>query len=143
MQDLPHRGRRNGEAESRQLAVDPAVSPQRILLRQPDGNAGDAPGRRGPAGLAPFARVVVLSGQSVVPGQQRRWRDGEDLGPAPAGEQPGQRGEPQPVGWLVPHPADVAVQYRVLVPEYQHSAAWALSPRKTRTTTLSTRHISR
>jgi len=73
----------------------------------------------GRPGFAPFARVVVLSGQSVVPGQQRRWRDGEDLGPAPAGEQPGQRSEPQPVGWLVPHPADVAVQYSVLVPEYQ------------------------
>jgi putative transposase len=36
MQDLPHCGRRNGEAEFRQLAMDPAISSQRILLRQPD-----------------------------------------------------------------------------------------------------------
>ena len=31
----------------------------------------------------------------------------------------GQRGEPYPVGRLVTHPADVAAQHRVLVPEYQ------------------------
>ena len=39
MQDLPHRGRRNGEAGLRQFAVDPAVSLQRILLRQPNGSS--------------------------------------------------------------------------------------------------------
>jgi hypothetical protein len=32
-QDLPHRGRRDRHAELGQLAMDPAVSPQRILLR--------------------------------------------------------------------------------------------------------------
>jgi hypothetical protein len=31
----------------------------------------------------------------------------------------GQRGEPDPIGRLVTHPADVAAQYRVLVPESQ------------------------
>ena len=92
---------------------------QRILLRQPDDYAGDARGRRWSPGLAPFPRVVPLRGQSVVPGQQRRWRDGEDLGPAPAGQEPGQRGEAHPVGRLVSHPADVAAQHRVLMPEHQ------------------------
>ena len=72
-----------------------------------------------PAGLAPAACVVLARGQLAVPGQQRRWRDGEDLGPAVAGYEPGQRGEPYPVGRLVTHPADVAAQHRVLVPEYQ------------------------
>jgi hypothetical protein len=33
------------------------------------------------------------------------------------GEEPCQRGEPHPVGRLVPHPADIAAQHRVLVPE--------------------------
>jgi hypothetical protein len=33
MQDLPHGGRRYGDAEFRQLTVDAAVSQQRILLR--------------------------------------------------------------------------------------------------------------
>ena len=35
------------------------------------------------------------------------------------GDQPGQRREPQPVTRLVADPADLAAQYRVLVPEYQ------------------------
>jgi hypothetical protein len=99
--------------------MDPAVSPQRILLRQANDKAGDARGRLRAAGLAPFARVVLARGQLPVPGQQRRWRDGKDVGPAPAGYEPCQRGEPDPVGWLVPDPAGVAAQHRVLVPEYQ------------------------
>jgi hypothetical protein len=54
-----------------------------------------------------------------VPGQQRRGRDGEDFGPVPAREQPCQRGEPHPVCWLVPDPAAVPAQDRVLVPQHQ------------------------
>ena len=38
----PDCGRRDRQAEFGFLAVDPAVSPQRILLRQPDDDAGDA-----------------------------------------------------------------------------------------------------
>jgi hypothetical protein len=119
MQNLPHRGRRDCHAEFRQLAVDPAVSPQRILPRQPDNNASNAPDCRRTARPAPIACVVLLRGQLAVPGQQRRGRDGVDLGPAAAGQEPCQRGEPHPVGRLVPHPADVAAQHRVLVPEHQ------------------------
>ena len=54
-----------------------------------------------------------------MPGQQRRWRHGEDFGPAAVGDEPGQRGEPYPVGRPVTYPADLAAQHRVLVPEYQ------------------------
>jgi hypothetical protein len=68
-QDLPDGGWRDGHAEFGYLAVDPAVSPQRILLRQPDDDAGDAGDRRRPAGLAPVARVVLTRGQLAVPGQ--------------------------------------------------------------------------
>ena len=118
-QDLPHRGRRDRDAEFRQLAVDPAVSPQRILPRQPDNKASDAPDYRRTARLALAAGVVLPRGQLAVPGQERCWRHGEDLGPAPAGEKPGQRGEPHPVSRLVPHTAGVAAQHRVLVPEHQ------------------------
>jgi hypothetical protein len=119
MQDLPHRGRRYGEAELRQLAVYPAVSPQRVLLRQPDDKAGDAPGCRRTAGLALLARVVLLRGQSAVPGKQRRWRHGEDLWPALPGQEPHQRREPHPVSRVVPDLADVAAEHRVLVPKHQ------------------------
>ena len=119
MQDLPHRGRSSGEAGLRQLTVDPAVSPQRIVLRQPDDEACDARDRRRAAGLAPLARVVLSRGQLAVPGQQRRGCHGKGLCPAPAGNEPGQRGEPRPAGLLVPYAADVAAQHRVLVPEHQ------------------------
>ena len=118
-QDFPHGGRRHGDAQLRQFAVDPAVSPQRVLLRQPNDEAGDARDCWRAAGLAPPARVVSPRGQLAVPGQQRRWRYGEDSGPAQAGYEPCQRGEPHPVGWLVTHPASVAAQHRVLVPEHQ------------------------
>jgi hypothetical protein len=67
-QDLPHSGRRYGDAELRQFAVDPAVPPQRILLRQANDQAGDARDRRRAAGLAPLARVVLVPGQFAVPG---------------------------------------------------------------------------
>jgi hypothetical protein len=51
-----------------------------------------------------------------MPDQQRGGCDGEDLTPAPARIQSGEGGEPDPVGWLVPDPGDLAAQYRVLMP---------------------------
>jgi hypothetical protein len=119
MQDLPHGGRCDRHAELRQLAVDPAVSPQRILLRQPNDQADDARDCWRTAGLTPSARVVLSPRQFAVPGQQRRGRNREDFGPAPTGDEPRQRGEPHPVCWLVPDPAGAAAQDRVLVPEHQ------------------------
>jgi hypothetical protein len=43
--------------------VDPTVSPQGILLRQPNDKAGDARDGRRAAGLALIVRVVLSSGQ--------------------------------------------------------------------------------
>ena len=81
--------------------------------------AFDARDRRRAAGLAPPARVVLVAGQFAMPGQQRRRRHGKDSGPRPARYEPCQSGEPHPVGGLVTHPADVAAQHRVLVPEHE------------------------
>lgn len=44
---------------------------------------------------------------------------GKGLSPAPARYKPRQRGEPGSVTRLVPHPARVPSQYRVLMPEHQ------------------------
>jgi hypothetical protein len=118
-QDLPHGGRRNCHAELRELAGDPPVSPQWIHPRQADDKAGDAPDRRRASWLAPLARAVLPRRQPAVPGQQRRWRHGEDFRPAPARYKLRQRGEPGVVSRLVPHPAGVPPQYRVLMPEHQ------------------------
>jgi hypothetical protein len=119
IQNLPHGRRRNCHAELHEFTVDPSVSPQRILPRQADDKAGDARACRRASRLVPLARVVLPRRQPAVPGQQRRWRHGEDFGPAPARYKPRQRGEPGPVGWLVPRPADLPPQYRVLMPEHQ------------------------
>ena len=119
MQNLPHGGRCDCHAELHELAVDSAVSPLRILPRQPDDKAGDARDFRRASRPAPLARVVFLRCQPAVPGQQSRWRHGEDLGPAPARHKPRQRGEPGPIGRLVPHPVGVPPQYRILMPEHQ------------------------
>ena len=91
--------------------------PQRILPCQPNDQASDARDRRRAAGLAPLARVVLAASEFAMPGQERRGRHGEDPDPAPARQEPCQRGEPHPVARLVPYPADIPAQHRVLVPE--------------------------
>ena len=44
---------------------------------------------------------------------------GEDPGPAPARQEPCQRGEPHPVARLVLYPAGIPAQHRVLMPEHE------------------------
>jgi hypothetical protein len=68
-QDFIDGGRGDCDAELGQLAVDPAVAPQRILVRQAYNKAGDAADRWRAAGLALLARVVLVRGQPAVPGQ--------------------------------------------------------------------------
>ncbi len=119
MQDLPGSGRGDRHAELGQFAVDAAVSPPWILFRQADDQAGDARSCRRAAGRAPLAHVVFSRDQPAVPGQQRRWRNREDGGPVPAGYEPCQHREPQPVSRPVPDPAGVAAQHRVLVAEHE------------------------
>src|ERR1017187_7463663 len=76
-----------------------------------DGEPGDAADCRRAAGLAPVARVVSPGGEPAVPGQQCRGRHRKDPGPAPPRDEPCERGEPGPVGWLVPDPARVPAQH--------------------------------
>jgi hypothetical protein len=75
--------------------------------------------RRRAAGPASCAGVVFPGGEPAVPGQQCRRGYREDPGPAAPRDEPGQRGEPGAVTGLVPYPAGVPAQYRVLVPEHQ------------------------
>jgi hypothetical protein len=56
-----------------------------------------------------------------MPGEERRRCHREDFGPAVTRYEPSQPSEPDPAGRLVTHPAGVAAQHRVLVPEYQQS----------------------
>jgi hypothetical protein len=122
--------------------VDPPVSPERVFFCQADGEAGDAPEDWGSAGLAPLARVVLSGGQLTVPGQQRRWRDGKDPCPAVARDEPRQRGEPRPVSWFLPGPADLAAQHRVLVAEHEELSILRLVPTNTTTVALNNQRMS-
>jgi hypothetical protein len=78
----------------------------------------------------------------AVPGQECRGRDGEGLGPAPAGYQRCQRGEPRPVGRLVPHPAGLSASTAFSCRSTSSSASLAGLPRNNRTTRPSTRRVS-
>ena len=120
-QDLPHGGRRHGDAELGQLAMDPAMSPQRILLRQANHQAGDARDRRRAPRVCAACSYRTCPRPASLRCQARSvaGRHGEDPGPAPAGQEPCHRGEPHPVARLVPYPADVSAQHRILVPEHE------------------------
>jgi hypothetical protein len=95
-QDLIDGRRRNGHAEPGQLAVDPPVTPQRVLPRQADGDPGNTPHGRRAAGPAARARFVLPRDQPAVPSQQRRGRHREDPAPPPPRDK---RGCGWPGGW--------------------------------------------
>jgi hypothetical protein len=72
------------------------------------GFTGDAdheladPGGCGRPSGAPAAGVVLLAGdEAAVPGEYGRRSHSEHLTPVVAGDQPGQRREPQPVSGLI------------------------------------------
>jgi hypothetical protein len=68
--------------------------------------------------MAPFAWKTASKDWGEV-GSAVMDQEAEYPGPAPAGYQSRQRGEPHPVSGLVPHPPGVPAQHRVLVPEHQ------------------------
>jgi len=67
----------------------------------------------GRPGLRRLLVSYLLRGQFAVPGQQASRAHGKDRGPALPRDEPGQRSEPGPIGWLVPHPPGVPPQHRV------------------------------
>ena len=119
VQDLPDGGSRDLVAELAELALYSPVAPGRVLRRHAyhepaDRGCGGRPSRTPPVRVVPFTRD-----QSPVPGKQRRRGDGEHVAPAVPRDQPGQRGKPQPVGWLVADIGDLAAEHCVLMPEDQ------------------------
>jgi hypothetical protein len=87
----------------------------------------------GTVGGRPLACVVLAASELALPGQERRRRHREDPGPASARQEPCHRSEPHPVGRVIPYPADIPAQHRVLVPEYEQLGVFARSARNTRT----------
>ena len=76
------------------------------------GTVGGRPGLRRLL-VSYFSRPVCGARPAASRASRERCR------PAPSGYESCQRGEPHPVGRLVTHPAELAAQHRVLVPEDQ------------------------
>jgi hypothetical protein len=106
-------------AEAGELAVDAPVAPSRVLGSHAQDLGFEHGGCGRASGSASLAVVPLLRDEFAVPGQQRGGGDREDLGPAAARYQVGERGEPQAVGWFVAHARDVSAQDRVLLPQHQ------------------------
>ena len=101
VKDLPDRGGRDVMAEPHQLALNAAVSPGGIFGGDADHELAD-PGGCGRASGASAAGVIPLScDEAAAPGEQGRRGHGEHLVPLVAGDQAGQRREPQPVSGLI------------------------------------------
>ncbi len=127
-EDLPHRGDGDAVAESDQFALYAPVSPARILGRQAEDELLDRCGggrtsRSAVCGVVPFP-----CNELAVPDQDRGGRDREDLGPAAMRQQPGQAGQPHPVGRRVAHPGDLSAQHGVLVAQDQQFGILAQIP---------------
>jgi hypothetical protein len=103
-----------------EFAVNPPVAPGAVLAGQAqDELLDDGRGRRSP-GAAVLGERPLADHELTVPGQQCGGGDREDLAPALPRDQPGECGEPHPVGGLVPDPGDLTAQQRVLMPHCQH-----------------------
>ena len=114
-QDPPHGRFADLVAEPAQFAVHSAVSPGRVLPRQPQHQVADllaGPRAAWPVGIRPLA-----FDQAAVPGQQRARCD-EPVGAQHGRQQPGQRRQDRPVGPVRLRPGDLTPEHRDLMTEH-------------------------
>ncbi|WP_246107765.1 hypothetical protein [Saccharothrix saharensis] len=119
VQDLPDRRMGDPVAESSQFALDSAVAPPWVLPGEPQHERLDRRSCRWASDASTCTRLIPLAAQeSAVPGEQSGGRDWEDLSPTSTIHQPGQGGEPEPIGGLVmDRTHELSAQDRVLVPQ--------------------------
>jgi hypothetical protein len=116
VQDPPHGGGGNAMAEPDQLALHAPMAPGGVLCCHTRHKFLDRRRSRGTSRATACGVVPLARDQPAVPGQDRGGSDRKDLGPAAARQQPGQGGQPHPVGRRVAHPGNLSAQHSVLVP---------------------------
>jgi hypothetical protein len=117
LEDRPHGACSRRDLETRELAVDPPVTPGRVLTRAPKhelavrGTGTRSAGRRAP--VRPTARQKL-----AVPAADRL-RPNEQAPPAIARKGPAQSAEHDSVGDRATRPGDLAAEHRQLVAQHQ------------------------
>ena len=107
-------------AEPGQLALDPPVSPPRILFCEPQDERLDRCSGGWASGASSRGVVPLPGDEPAMPVEQSTGSDWEDLAPARTMYQPGQRGEPEPVCGLVADRAgQLPAKHGVLVPQHE------------------------
>lgn len=120
VQYLPDRRGAQAMTKPSQLAMDPPMSPLRILSGKPEHERPDR-SLSGRTPSLPTRGLVPLPGhEPTMPAEQRPRSNRENHLPARAVHQSRQRGEPEPVGSLVTErPGQLPTNHNVLVPQHQ------------------------
>jgi hypothetical protein len=120
VQDVPHRARSHRVTKTHDLAVDPAVTPRRVLPRQPDHQLPDQ--HRDTWASTSWSRLrrigPVPRDQLPVPAQQRRRRH-DPCREQFARQHPCERSQHQPVFRLQPRTTHLPTQHRHLMPTHE------------------------
>jgi hypothetical protein len=112
LEDRPHRGGRDRDAEALELAGDPPVSPGGVLLGEPLDQFAQLVAPARPSPLGPVGPAA--GDEPPVPAEQRLGAD-EERRPAPPRQGAREPGQQRPIGELELGPGDLATEHGELV----------------------------
>jgi hypothetical protein len=117
-------------AKPKQLAMDPPMTPPRILSSKSEYERLDRCCGCGTSGALARGVIPRPGDEPAVPAEQRARGNREDLLPARAMHQSRQRGKPEPVcGLVTDRPGQLPTKHDVLVPQHEKLRTLAASLR--------------
>ena len=117
-EDQPHGAGRKLVAEAGEFALDPPISPGRVLRGQAQHQLAQLESR-GPTPSAAASRLGPASPHQVPMPPQHRCRGNDPAQPASLGQQPGQRREHRPIRPRQLRPPDLTTQYGDFMAQHQ------------------------